>query len=226
MAVVLVVGLPSLLLFLLAASVDLAILAMIGLCVAFGAAYEHISNAKKWAGEDKQNEWEDKARQSRRESEKKREEENRRIIAESRIRTERLKRQNRKKYRRINHLRSLAPTAFEKATADLFEQLGYQVRVTPPQNDGGFDIVAKRDGVKYLIECKRYSARNRVGRPEVQKLCGAMVGEKADRGIFVTTGTFTEEAKEFASRVNIDLVTGRELAKMMEQVFGGEDTPQ
>jgi len=87
-------------------------------------------------------------------------------------------------------------------------------------NDFGRDIILRKDGKKIFVECKCYDWDNLVGRPSLQKFYGAMVSEKADGGIFVTTSDFTNTAKEFAKGTNlIELINGATLASLMCRAF-------
>ena len=68
---------------------------------------------------------------------------------------------------------------------------------------------------KIYIQAKRWSGN--VSRPEVQKFVGAVHGQNANRGVFITTSSFTNEAREYANNINsnIILVDGKQLAKLM-----------
>jgi restriction endonuclease Mrr len=72
-----------------------------------------------------------------------------------------------------------------------------------------------KGGKKFLLECKRYAAGRTSGRPELQKFHSAIMTDKADRGLFITTGGFTTAAKKFAASEPIDLVSGQTLLKIM-----------
>ena len=92
----------------------------------------------------------------------------------------------------------MTPQQFENAIAELFRKLGYKVKQTPYSNDGGKDAILLKDGKKYLVECKRYSESNCVGRPDIQKFVAAMHDESATGGYYVSTGIFSSAAKEYA----------------------------
>ena len=79
------------------------------------------------------------------------------------------------------------PTDFEGLCSELFESLGYIAKLTPPTNDGGYDISLTRGGEKTIVECKCYSIGHKVGRPNIQKLVGANNVVLADKMIFITT---------------------------------------
>jgi restriction system protein len=65
------------------------------------------------------------------------------------------------------------------------------------------------------LQAKRWEGT--VGRPEIQKFAGALQGQRAKKGIFITTSSFTAEAKDFAARIEtkIILIDGQQLAKLM-----------
>jgi restriction system protein len=98
-----------------------------------------------------------------------------------------------------------------------------QVTVTGQSGDGGIDgygTLQINDLVsfKVLFQCKRYTKS--VSSPEVRDFRGAMAG-RADKGIVITTGTFTAEAKKEASRDGvppIELIDGERLIDMLENL--------
>lgn len=112
------------------------------------------------------------------------------------------------------------PRGFEEFCARLWSARGYQVRLTPPTNDGGYDLVVRRDGEDRVVECKCYAPDNGVGRPLLQKLAGANEVAGARGMTFVTTSSFTAEALGYARRLGIECVDGRRLMGMWEQVGG------
>jgi len=106
--------------------------------------------------------------------------------------------------RHPDKMNELTPRKFEELVAELFRDMGYEVKLTPASKDGGFDITAVRKtevgtGL-YFIECKRYSAGNKVGVEIVRSLHGVVESEKATGGIVVTTSFFTRGAFEFRDR--------------------------
>jgi restriction endonuclease Mrr len=85
--------------------------------------------------------------------------------------------------------------------------------------DGGIDGVIKEDklGLDLLfIQAKKWD-NNTVGRPEIQKFVGALYGRKAKKGIFITTSTFSKEARDYAEGLDsrVILVDGAQLAELM-----------
>lgn len=117
----------------------------------------------------------------------------------------------------------LDPSAFERLVQRLLRESGFiQVEVTGRTGDGGIDGkgIAKIHGFMsfhVLFQCKRY--KGSVGSSEIRDFRGAMVG-RADKGLFITTGTFTPAAIKEATRDGappIDLVDGDELAEKLKE---------
>lgn len=106
------------------------------------------------------------------------------------------------------------PVQFEYFCARLFESQGYRCQVTPPINDGGYDIAFSKGLEKGIIECKCFKPGNNVSRPAVQKLVGANMND-VDRLIFITTSSFTGAAIEYAAQKNVELIDGKKLLTMI-----------
>jgi restriction system protein len=84
--------------------------------------------------------------------------------------------------------------------------------------DGGIDGIIKEDklGLDIVyIQAKKWE--NTIGRPEIQKFAGALQGQKARKGIFITTSSFSKEAFEYAGNIEnkIILIDGQQLAELM-----------
>jgi hypothetical protein len=93
--------------------------------------------------------------------------------------------------------------------------------VTQASNDGGIDGVIDQDALglsKIYVQAKRYGEKNSVGRPEVQSFVGAMHGQ-AKQGIFITSGSFTSGAHNYAQNLggglSLVLIDGERLARLM-----------
>ena len=114
----------------------------------------------------------------------------------------------------INEFRE-NPTEFEEFCATLYREKGYDVEVTPKVNDGGYDLILHKDLEKSIAECKCYALRHTRGRPLIQKLVGANQQAQADRMIFITTSSFSDEAIDYAKDVNVELIDGKKLLKMI-----------
>lgn len=106
-------------------------------------------------------------------------------------------------------LRAMNPIQFEHLIAELFENQGYEVLLTPPRADGGKDLyVYKSDPIlktSFLVECKRYVPPNKVGVEIARQLYGVVKHEDVNGGIIVTTSYFTRGAKQFADTVPYQL---------------------
>lgn len=129
----------------------------------------------------------------------------------------------------IEELQSISPSAFERLCQRLLRELGFQnVEVTGQTNDGGIDGkgMLRLGGVlsfHVIFQAKRY--KGSVSPSIVRDFRGAMVG-RADKGLIITTGTFTREAKREASRDGappIDLMDGNDLAEKLKELKLGID---
>jgi restriction system protein len=118
----------------------------------------------------------------------------------------------------------LAPAAFERLVQRMLRESGFtQVEVTGKSGDGGIDGrgIARVHGFMsfhVLFQCKRY--KGSVSSSEIRDFRGAMVG-RADKGLFITTGTFSPSAVKEATRDGappIDLVDGNELAEKLKEL--------
>ena len=115
---------------------------------------------------------------------------------------------------------------FERLVIDLLIKMGYggsreeAGQATKKTADGGIDGIINEDRLgldSIYIQAKRWKD-TMVGRPEIQKFSGALDTPGATKGIFITTSTFTKEAKEYAKNINnkkIVLIDGSQLAKFM-----------
>jgi len=124
----------------------------------------------------------------------------------------------------------LSPSAFERLVQRLLRESGFtQVEVTGRSGDGGIDGrgIARVHGLlsfHVLFQCKRY--RGSVGPHEIRDFRGAMVG-RTDKGLFITTGTFTSAAINEAKRDGapaIDLIDGNDLAEKLKELKIGVRT--
>jgi len=126
--------------------------------------------------------------------------------------------------------KEIAPDAFERLTQRLLRESGFvQVEVTGRTGDGGIDGrgIARIHGFMsfhVIFQCKKYQGSVSAG--EMRDFRGAMVG-RADKGLFITTGTFTPAAIKEATRDGappIDLVDGEELAEKLKEFRLGVNT--
>jgi len=132
----------------------------------------------------------------------------------------------------LHHLltREISPDAFERLTQRLLRESGFvQVEVTGKTGDGGIDGkgIARINGLMsfhVIFQCKKYQGS--VSASEIRDFRGAMVG-RADKGLFITTGTFTPAAIKEATRDGappVDLVDGENLAEKLKELSLGVQT--
>lgn len=125
----------------------------------------------------------------------------------------------------LERVRAMSPSAFERLVVELLVRMGYggsfkdAGRTTRLTNDEGIDGVIKEDKLgldSIYLQAKRWKEGN-VGRPEIQKFVGALAGQGAKKGVFITTSTFTKEAREYKpmNDTKIVLLDGEELADLM-----------
>jgi restriction system protein len=115
----------------------------------------------------------------------------------------------------LQELQELKPQEFELFFKHLLEKMGYTVEHRGGSGDGGVDLVATKDGRSHLVQCKRYRG-GPVGVAAVRDFYGAMMGEQGLAGaLFVTTSSFTLDARQFAEGKPIELIDGERLVQYM-----------
>lgn len=106
---------------------------------------------------------------------------------------------------------------FEILVGEAFRMRGFSVVETGGGgSDGGIDLVLKKDGEVFLVQCKQWRAY-KVSVNVVRELLGVMVTKGATGGFVVTSGVFTTEARSFAKGQNIELLDGCALTTMIEK---------
>lgn len=123
----------------------------------------------------------------------------------------------------LEAVKSLSPQAFERLTQRLLRESGFvQVEVTGKSGDGGIDGkgVVRLNLLSFHVhfQCKRY--KDSVTPEKVRDFRGAMVG-RSDKGLLITTGRFTTEARREANRDGappLELIDGRELVLMLKDL--------
>ncbi len=124
----------------------------------------------------------------------------------------------------LQTVKSCSSTFFERLVVDLIVKMGYggtkkdAGEAIGKSGDDGIDGIIKEDrlGLDIVyIQAKRWE--NPVGRPEIQKFAGALQGQRAKKGIFLTTSAFTKDAMDYVSRIDtkIVLIDGDLLAQLM-----------
>ena len=112
------------------------------------------------------------------------------------------------------------PTFFEALVVDLMKAMGYgDGFVTKTSGDGGIDGIIHEDKLGFnliYIQAKRWATDTTIGKPEIQKFAGAMMGPpKVDKGLFITTAKFSQGAMDFAKAQHIILVDGEKFTELM-----------
>jgi restriction system protein len=124
----------------------------------------------------------------------------------------------------------MSPNAFERLIQRILREVGFsQVEVTGRTGDGGIDGkgIAKINGIlsfHVIFQCKKY--KGKVSSSDMRDFRGAMVG-RTDKGLFITTGTFTREAVREANRDGapaIDLMDGVKIAEKLKELNLGVKT--
>ena len=129
----------------------------------------------------------------------------------------------------IDGMRKMDPSAFERLAQRLLREAGFiKVEVTGRSGDGGIDGIGVLRlnllSFQVLFQCKRYQGSVTAG--EVRNFRGAMIG-RSDKGLIITTGTFTADAKREANRDGappIDLIDGDLLCDLLKQLNLGVRT--
>lgn len=122
----------------------------------------------------------------------------------------------------LERLLQVSPTYFETVVLDLLHKMGYgasrkDLQRVGGSGDAGIDGVISLDKLgleKVYVQAKRW--KDTVSRPEIQAFYGALAGQRANKGVFLTTSSFTSQAVDFARSVErIVLVDGQRLAQLM-----------
>lgn len=126
----------------------------------------------------------------------------------------------------LNKVIELSPTFFERLVVELLVKMGYGGSIKDAgkaigkSGDEGIDGTIKEDklGLDIIyIQAKRWKIGNVVGRPDIQKFVGALAGQGAKKGIFITTSNFTKDALDYTPKneTKIVLIDGVQLAQLM-----------
>ncbi|MER8803066.1 restriction endonuclease [Mesorhizobium sp. M0998] len=119
-----------------------------------------------------------------------------------------------------------SPAFFEQLIVDLLVAMGYggshknAAEQLGRSGDGGIDGVVNEDRLgldRVYVQAKRYASTNTVGRPDVQGFVGSLVGLGATKGVFVTTSSFSPQARDFVKHLSqrVILIDGQTLADLM-----------
>jgi restriction system protein len=127
----------------------------------------------------------------------------------------------------LSEVMKQTPAFFEKLVVDLLVKMGYggnrieNSQVIGKSGDEGIDGIIKEDKLgfdKIYIQAKQWDIKRTVGRPEIQKFVGALTGQGATKGAFITTASFTKEAVSYVDKQHtckIVLIDGKKLTELM-----------
>ncbi|MEO7338927.1 MAG: restriction endonuclease, partial [Caldimonas sp.] len=124
----------------------------------------------------------------------------------------------------VARIKSESSAFFERLVVKLLLKMGYggsrqeAGRAVGRSGDGGIDGIINEDRLgldAIYIQAKRWEGT--VGRPEIMKFVGALAGQRANKGVFISTSTYTQEARDYAaqSQYKVVLIDGERLAQLM-----------
>jgi restriction system protein len=124
----------------------------------------------------------------------------------------------------LQQVKESSPAFFERLVVELLVKMGYggsrqdAGRAIGRRGDGGIDGIINEDrlGLDVIyVQAKRWDTT--VGRPEIQRFAGALQGQRARKGVFITTSSFSQDAEEYALRIDsrIILIDGARLTRLM-----------
>lgn len=109
----------------------------------------------------------------------------------------------------------LTPLDFEALVLEVFEALGFSGSLTQASGDGGVDVLIESAAGLIVIQCKKYDDNTTIGGRELREFFGTLTHFKAVHGYFVTTSSFTSQAKDFSKEHNnMTLIDGECLNKL------------
>ncbi|MDH5423749.1 MAG: restriction endonuclease [Gammaproteobacteria bacterium] len=139
----------------------------------------------------------------------------------------------------LDTILSKKPYEFERLVVRLLEKMGYggvvknAGQVTQQSNDGGIDGIIKEDVLglgRIHIQAKRYKRDSVIGREDVQKFVGALAVAQSNKGVFITTSSYSKAAIEYADNLNgstnVVLIDGARLAEFIYDYDLGMQTEQ
>lgn len=125
--------------------------------------------------------------------------------------------------RRTRTFKDLGWDEFEMLVGEIYRRKGYQVEISGGTGaDGGVDLVLRRDEEQILVQCKNWNA-SKVTAREIREFFGVLVSEGATRGIFVTAGQYTRDAREFADGKPIEMIDGDGLSVLAAEAQNDPD---
>ncbi len=115
-------------------------------------------------------------------------------------------------------LREIDWKEFEELVGEAFRRKGYSVTETGGGGaDGGVDLIIRKGGERLLVQCKHWKM-DKVGVKVIRELYGVIAAEGATGGVVISSGTFTQEAKDFTRGKPLELIDGSSLLKIIAEV--------
>ena len=124
----------------------------------------------------------------------------------------------------MDEVMKLSSSGFERLVVKLLLNMGYgngiegAGTITQQSNDGGIDGIIKEDQLGFsniYIQAKQWQPDISVSKPEIQKFVGALQGQQAQKGLFITTAKFSSGAVQYADKVKVVLIDGNTLTRLM-----------
>jgi restriction system protein len=126
----------------------------------------------------------------------------------------------------VQRVRNLSPKFLEVVVLELLHAMGYGASESSIEHvggpgDEGVDGIIHQDTLglqRIYVQAKRYKAENSIGRPDIQKFVGALAGQGANGGVFITTSSFSADAKDYARKnlnARVVLIDGAEFGLLM-----------
>ena len=126
----------------------------------------------------------------------------------------------------VQRVQALSPKFLELVILELLHAMGYGATDSAIEHvggpgDEGVDGVIHQDTLglqRIYVQAKRYKAESTIGRPDIQKFVGALAGLGANGGVFITTSSFTSDAREYANKnlsSRVILIDGNEFGRLM-----------
>lgn len=126
----------------------------------------------------------------------------------------------------IETIRNLSWDKFEELVGEAYRRKEYNVTETGGGGaDGGVDLILRKGGEVLLVQCKHWKME-KVGVKIVRELYGVVAAEGASGGIVISSGTFTQEAMDFAKGKPLELLDGNTLQNIITEVQKGETLPR
>ena len=132
------------------------------------------------------------------------------------------KKEEQEQERQLNKIRTMDPFAFERLCKKLFKAVGYEDAVeTKRTGDLGIDgfgfFAFGLVRFKVVFQSKRYQKGSNISSDRIQALHGAMVQDKAEKAVFITTSDFTKSGREAAHELGIECINGEELIELLKK---------